>query len=553
MRPLDSRLLRRARAARVALIVDAALGVVAALLVLAQAVLLARVAARSFDGATLADVALPIVLLVAVVGARAFAIWGFEAVGARAATGVLSQLRLDLVTARLTGRPTASDGAESAEVATAAVDGVDALEGLFGRYLPQLVLAAVVPIAVLVLVAAIDPLSAGLMILTLPLIPVFFWLIGRATANRARERWQAMSLLATHFLDVVRGLPTLRAFNRGAAQTERIEQVSDEYRSATMGTLRLAFLSGTVLELAATLGVALVAVTVGVRLVDGGIAFEPALTVLLLAPELYLPLRNLAAGFHASADGAAVADRLLTLIEQPAVAPGGSTIPASPRTAPIALESVSFAYPGRPQAALAEVDLVLEPGECVALVGRSGGGKSTLAALLCLFEVPASGRILIGDDDLADCDPAAWRRHVAWLPQSPTLFRGSVGDNIRLADRSATDERVRAAARQAGADGFVSRLPDGYGTLVGEGGRQLSTGEVQRIALARAFLRDAPLVVLDEPTANLDPASARAVADAIERLRPGRTMLLVAHDAELASHADRIVTIDAGRIEAVPA
>ena len=481
------------------------------------------------------------------------ATWGFEAVGARAATGVLSQLRLDLVTARLTGRTTASDGAESAEVATAAVGGVDALEGLFGRYLPQLVLALVVPVAVLIVVAVLDPISAGLMILTLPLIPVFFWLIGRATANRARERWQKMSLLATHFLDVVRGLPTLRAFNRGEAQIERIEQVSDEYRSATMGTLRLAFLSGTILELAATLGVALVAVTVGVRLVDGNIAFEPALTVLLLAPELYLPLRNLAAGFHASADGAAVADRLLTLIEQPAVAPGGSVIPPSPRVATIAIESVSFAYPGRPQPALDGVDLELEPGECVALVGRSGGGKSTLASLLCLFAAPQSGRILIGEDDLAECDPTAWRRQVAWLPQSPTLFRGTVADNIRLGDRSATDERVRAAARDAGADAFVGRLPGGYATLVGEGGRQLSTGEAQRIALARAFLRDAPLVVLDEPTANLDPASAQVVAAAVERLRPGRTMLLIAHDLELARRADRIVTIDAGRIESVPA
>ena len=293
------------------------LGVVAALLVLAQAVLLARVAARAFDGATLADVAAPLVLLAAVTVARAATTWGFEAIGTHAASGVLSQLRLDLVSARLKDNPTALDGAESAEVATAAVAGVDALDGLFGRTLPQLVLAVVVPVAVLVLVASLDLVSAGLMLLTLPLVPVFFWLIGRATGNRARERWQAMSLLATHFLDVVRGLPTLRAFNRGEAQVERIEQSSDEYRTATMGTLRLAFLSGTVLELAATLGVALVAVTVGVRLVEGGIAFEPALTVLVLAPELYLPLRNLAAGFHASADGVAVADRLLALIERP--------------------------------------------------------------------------------------------------------------------------------------------------------------------------------------------------------------------------------------------
>src|SRR3954468_6609682 len=348
MRALDPRLLRRARAARGALGGAAALGVVSALLVLAQALLLSRVAARGFGGATLAAVTAPLLLLIIVTVARAATSWGFEATGTRAASGVLSQLRLDLVSARLKGDPTALDGAESAEVATAAVAGVDGLEGLFGRTLPQLVLAAVVPVAVIVLVASLDPVSAGLMVLTLPLVPVFFWLIGRATGNRARERWQAMSLLATHFLDVVQGLPTLRAFNRGEAQLGRIEQSSEAYRATTMGTLRLAVLSGTVLELAATLGVALVAVTVGVRLVDGGIAFEPALTVLVLAPELYLPLRNLAAGFHASADGAAVADRLLTLIELPAVAPGGSVVLPSPREAPIAVESVSFFYPGRP-------------------------------------------------------------------------------------------------------------------------------------------------------------------------------------------------------------
>ena len=552
MRALDPRLLRRARAARVALAADAILGVAAALLVLAQAVLLARVAARAFAGATLADVATPLALLLVVVACRSAATWGFEAVGTRAATGVLSQLRLDLVSARLKGSPTALDGAESAEVATAAVAGVDALGQLFGSYLPQLVLAVVVPLAVLALVASIDLISAGLMLLTLPLIPVFMWLIGRATASRARARWQAMSLLATHFLDVVRGLPTLRAFNRGEAQAGRIERASDEYRTATMGTLRLAFLSGAVLELAATLGVALVAVTMGVRLVNGDIGFESALTVLVLAPELYLPLRNLAAGFHASADGAAVADRLLTLIEHPVSASAGSTTPPSVRDVPIRFEAVSFAYPDRPAAAVAGIELEIAPGETVALVGPSGGGKSTLASLLLRFHEPAGGRILLGDVDLSACDATAWRRQIAWVPQSPTLFRGTVADNIRLGDREASDERVVDAALRASADSVIEGLPEGYGTVVGEGGRPLSTGERQRIALARAFLRDAPLVVLDEPTANLDPASARAVTEAVDLLRPGRTMLLIAHDVDLAARADRVVTLAQGQIVAAP-
>jgi thiol reductant ABC exporter CydD subunit len=544
---LDPRLLGRARAVRSLLVVDAVLGVVAALLVLAQAVLLARVAARGFEGASLGDVAWPLVALVAVILGRSVVAWAFETAGRRAATRVISQLRLDLVESRLRHRPTALDGAESAELATAAVSGVDALEATFARYLPQLVSAVVVPVAVLVLVVSVDPVAAGVMVLTLPLVPVFMWLVGRYTEHRARARWRAMSLLANHFLDVVRGLPTLRAFNRGEAQVERILAVSDEYRRASMGTLRAAFLSGAVLELAATLGIALVAVVVGVSLAEGDVGFEAALTVLVLAPELYLPLRNLAAQFHASADGGAVASRMLDLADGAPVASGRVPAP-DPARVTIAFERVTFRYPTADRDALGEVDLVLHPGETVALVGESGGGKSTLAALLLRFADPSSGRILVGADDLSTLDAAGWRRRIAYVPQRPTLFRGTIAENIRLGDASADDAGVRHAAELAGAHEFVARLPDGYATLVGDGGRSLSTGERRRIALARAFLRDAPLVILDEPTADLDPASAGAVHTAIDRIRAGRTALLVAHRPELAALADRIVSIEAGRV-----
>ena len=548
---LDPRLLRRARAARTLLVTDAVLGVFVALLVLAQAVLLARVAARGFGGASLRDVAPSLALLAAVVLARAAAAWGFEVAGRRAAAGVVSQLRLGLVEARLRGRPSPSDGAESAEIATAAVSGVDAVETMFARYVPQVVLAAVVPVAVLVLVASIDLLAAGVMLLTLPLVPLFMWLVGRYTERRARERWRAMSLLANHFLDVVRGLPTLRAFNRGRAQSERIVEVSDAYRRATMGTLRAAFLSGAVLELAATLGIALVAVVVGIGLAEGDVAFAPALTVLVLAPELYLPLRNLAAQFHASADGAAVAARMLELSEVPAVRVGGLA-PRDPASAPIVFERVTFRYPGSGRDALDAVDLELRPGETVALVGASGSGKSTLAALLLGFAEPSSGQILVGGEDLATLDAAAWRQTLSFVPQRPTLFRGTVTDNIRLGDPRADDERVLRAARLAGAHEFVSALPDGYRTIVGDGGRAVSAGERRRIALARAFLRDAPLVVLDEPTADLDPAGAALVHRAIGTLCDGRTVLLIAHRPELASVADRVVRLAEGRV-VVPA
>jgi thiol reductant ABC exporter CydD subunit len=481
------------------------------------------------------------------------AAWGFEVVGRRAAGRILSRLRLSLVERRLHGRPASLDGAESSELATLAVTGVDALEATFARYLPQVVLAVLVPLAVLALVASIDLTSAGIMLLTLPLVPVFMWLIGRYTEHRARERWQALAILAHHFADVVRGLPTLRAFNRAHAQAEQIESVSDQYRVATMGTLRIAFLSGTVLELAATIGVALVAVAVGVRLVDGGLGLQAGLTVLVLAPELYLPIRNVAAQFHASADGAAVAGRLLGLIEAPpGPAESGRSAVPNLRTATIRLERVTFRYPDSLRPALDEVDLELAAGETVALVGPSGAGKSTIASLLLRLAEPTAGRVLADELDVSAVDLEAWRRQLAWLPQRPSVLRGTVAENIRLADPAASFERVRRAAKLAGADGFVEALPDGYETIIGDGGRPLSAGQARKLALARVFLRDASLLIFDEPTAHLDPESAAHVAAAINSYRGSSTMLVISHRFELAANCDRIVRIQDGRPAASP-
>jgi thiol reductant ABC exporter CydD subunit len=550
MRGIDPRLVRRARPVRTLLVADAALGVAAALLVLAQAILIARVASEGFAGASLRDVAPALTVLVLVALGRGATTWAFDAAGRRTATAVLSALRLDVVARRLRAQPAALDGTASAEVATAAVDGVDALETTFARYLPQVVQAVVIPPLVLVVVALFDPLSAGLMLLTLPLVPVFMWLVGRYTEQRTKERWDALALLATHFLDVVRGLPTLRAYNRSTEEARRIEAVGERYRRATMGTLRVAFLSGTVLELAATLGVALVAVTVGVRLVGDGLGLEAALTVLLLAPELYAPLRALAAQYHASADGLAVAGRLLDLVETPSTVAGGRLAPPSPADGPVTFDRVSYAYPGHSRTVVERLELELRPAETVALVGPSGCGKSTVVSLLLRLAEPQRGRLSVGGVDLASCDQAAWREQLAWLPQRPTLFRGTVADNIRLGDPVADDHRIRGAARRAAADDFVAELPDGYDTVVGDGGRPLSPGQVRRIALARALVRHAPLVVLDEPTADLDPESAARVESAIEHLRGMHTVLVVTHRPELARIADRVVELEHGLVSA---
>jgi len=529
------------------LTLDVALGLVAAVLVLLQATLLARVVAQAFAGASLRDVSRDLVLLVLAVAGRGLLAWGFEVAGRRAASSVLSELRVGLVSRRLRDQPLALDGVEAGEVAASAVQGVDGLEAYFARYLPQVVLAAIVPLVVLAWVAAIDLTTAGVMLLTLPLVPVFMWLIGRYTEERTRERWQALRLLSGHFLDVVRGLPTLQAFNRSRVQAGVLAEVGERYRRTTMATLRVGFLSGSVLELAATLGVALVAVEVGVRLTGGGLGLQAGLTVLVLAPELYLPFRQLAAQFHASADGLAVAERMFELLDAPpAVGAGGRLVPPSPREAPVRFESVSFAYPSRPGPVLDRLELELLPGETVALVGSSGAGKTTVASLLLRFAEPSSGRVTVGGIDLAECRAELWRRQLAWVPQRPTIFRGSVLENIRLGDEGANDRAVREAAMLAGADRFIRSLPSGYETLVGDGSRPLSAGERRRIALARAFVRGAPLVILDEPTADLDRVSADVVAEAVERLRSGRTVLLIAHRPELVEHADRVVVLDGG-------
>lgn len=552
MRALDPRLARRAEPVRVLLGVDVALGVATALVVLVQATLLARIVARAFDGAPLGAVTTDLALLGLAFAARGAIAWAFEAAGGRAAATVLSEFRLELVERRLKAQPAALDGVEAGEIAAAAVQGVDGLRAYFGRYLPQVVLACVVPLAVLGWVAAIDLTSALVMLVTLPLVPVFMWLIGRYTEARTRERWVALRHLSRHFLDVVRGLPTLRLLNRSGAEREDIESVSEQHRRATIETLRVGFLSGTVLELAATLGVALVAVTVGVRLVGGGLGLQAGLTVLVLAPELYLPLRQLGAHFHASADGLAVAERILDLLEAPAeITASGTLPPLSPADEIVRFEHVSFAYPAREGLVLDALDLELRLGETLALVGETGAGKSTVASLLLGLAEPTAGRVTVGGIDLARFDLDAWRRELAWVPQRPTIFHGTVSDNIRFARAEARDEEILAAARLAGADGFVRALPEGYDTVIGEAGRPLSAGERRRIALARAFLRPAGLVVLDEPTADLDKESALLVAEAVEQLRGGRTVLLLAHTPELAARADRVVVLDRGRAELV--
>lgn len=565
--PVDRRLLRESRAARAQLLLAGALGVAMAVTVVAQAALLAYViASAAVNRTALGHLAGALAVLVAVVVARALLAGAFETSGRIGATRVMSELRARLAEQLLVRSPIARAEDCTGELAAAAVQGVDALEAYFAGYLPQLVLAAAVPAAILLWLAPLDAIAAGVLALTIPLLILFMVLVGNGAKARARSRWRALAQLSGHFLDVVRGLPTLRAFRRDGPQARTLELVGERYRKETMGTLRVAFLSALVLELCAMVGTALVAVTIGLQLDGGHLGLQAGLTVLLLAPELYGPLRMVGQQFHASTDGMAAAERIFAVLDAPAtLAPGaGSASPALPVSAgedqrvpdpaaePLRFERVTFAYPDRPQRVLDGLDLELAPGRTTALMGATGAGKSTVAALALRLADPTSGRVSCGGHDLREIPAEAWRARIAWVPQRARLFGGTLAENIALAMPHASRERIAAAARAAGLDELLTQLPDGLDTCVGEGGRGLSAGQAQRVGLARAFLRDARLLVLDEPTAHLDAHTAAAVGAAIERLAAGRTTLLVTHDMRLAGIAEEMVTLVDGRVVETP-
>ncbi|MFZ4129698.1 thiol reductant ABC exporter subunit CydD [Streptomyces cellulosae] len=542
MKPIDPRLLRHARATRGFLAAVVGLGAVGAGLVVAQAMLIAEIVVGSFqDGLSAGELHTPLLLLVAVAAGRGLVGWLTELAAHRASAAVKSELRGRLLDRATALGPGWLDGQRTGSLVTLATRGVDALDGYFSRYLPQLGLAVVVPAAVLARIVTEEWVAAAIIVGTLPLIPVFMMLIGWATQSRMDRQWLLLSRLSGHFLDVVAGLPTLKVFGRAKAQAESIRAITSEYRRATMRTLRIAFISSFALELLATLSVALVAVTIGMRLVHGDLDLYTGLLILILAPEAYLPLRQVGTQYHAAAEGLGAAEEIFTVLETPVPAAGKGAVPQGA----LAFENVTVRYPGRAADAVTEVSFTVTPGETVALVGPSGSGKSTLLSTVLGFVRPDAGRVTVGGADLAGLDLAEWRRRVAWVPQRPHLYAGTIAENVRLARPDADDAAVRRALRDAGALDFVDALPHGVGTVLGEDGAGLSAGQRQRLALARAFLADRPVLLLDEPTAALDGATEAEVVAAVRRLAEGRTVLLVVHRPALLAVADRVVRLTA--------
>lgn len=542
VKPIDPRLVRYAQATRFFLAAVVALGLVGAALVIAQAMLIAEIVVGGFeDGLTVTELRTPLLLLAAVAVGRALVAWLTELAAHRASAAVKSELRGRLLERAALLGPGWLSGQRTGSLVALATRGVDALDDYFARYLPQLGLAIVVPVAVLARIVTEDWVSAAIIVVTLPLIPLFMILIGWATQSRMDRQWQLLSRLSGHFLDVVAGLPTLKVFGRAKAQAESIRTITTQYRRATLRTLRIAFLSSFALELLATLSVALVAVTIGMRLVHGELDLYTGLVVLILAPEAYLPIRQVGAQYHAAAEGLSAAEEIFAVLETEPRGAGTEEVPDSTR---LELEGVTVRHEGRTDPSLDAVSLTVEPGETVALVGPSGVGKSTLLNVVLGFAVPDEGHVRVGGRDLAELDLERWRSRIAWVPQRPHLFAGTIAENVRLARPDADDEAVVAALRDAGAYDFVAELPDGERTLLGEDGAGLSAGQRQRLALARAFLADRPLLLLDEPTASLDGETEAGIVDAVRRLAAGRTVLLVVHRPALLAVAGRVVTLE---------
>ncbi len=500
--------------------------------------------AAFLDRAGLAALGGTIALLGLVLAGRAGVAWAQESAAHRASAEVKSSLRLALLRQAVGLGPRWWAGAQSGEVVALATRGVDALDGYFARYLPQLVLATVLPAVVVLTVLAADTIAALTIALTVPLIVVFLVLVGLATERRRDRRWRALTRLSHHFLDLVAGLPTLKVFGRARAQLGALERTTDDYRRESLAALRVAFLSAFVLELFATLSVALVAVGIGLRLVTGDLDLRTGLFVLVLAPEAYLPLRQLGAQFHASEEGLTAAERAFAVIEAPLPPAGTRTDVPDLRAGELRVEAVTVRQPGRELLAPYRASLAVRGGEVVALAGPSGAGKTTLLQVIAGLLSPDEGEVRVSDGarlvPLAEFDPAAWRRHVAWVAQDPYLFAGTVADNIRLGAPEAPAAAVGDALAAVGLDELDPA------TLLGERGAGLSSGQRRRVAIARAFVRDAPLLLLDEPTAGLDEASERLVLAAVRDLArtDRRAVIVVAHRPAALALSDRVVRLD---------
>ena len=551
-------LFRQARSARGWIALSAAQGLIAGLLLIAQAALVAGIIHGAFiEARPRMRLEVYFGLLIAVVGLRALLAWGREITGFKAGAQVRSAVRRALLERLFREGPSLTRRYAGGALTSGIMEQVEALHNFYAFYLPQLALAVLVPLAILTAVFPLSWTAGAILLFTAPLIPLFMILVGMGAESISQKNFQALSRLSAQFLDLLRGLPSLKRFHRGRAASAKVAAVSEDYRRHTMQVLRVAFLSSAVLEFFSSVSIALVAVYLGTSYLGYlnfgtyglPLTLADGLFILMLAPDYFMPLRELGTHYHARAEAAGAAEEILKVLARPLPAfPAHGGAAAPQRAVAIRFQDVRLGFDDNRRIVLDGVNLTLPPGAQVALVGPSGAGKSTILDLLMGFKEPDEGAILIDGRPLSGLDKDLWRRQLAWIGQQPALFYGSLRENIRLGCPQAGSDAVEEAARAARVDEFSRHLPNGLDTRIGEMAANLSRGQAQRVALARAFLKDAPLLLLDEPTAGLDLQSERLVLEALQQLCRHRTVLMVSHRLASIRSADRVLVLSKGRI-----
>ncbi len=543
---MHRRLLTLTRDSRLPLLLTILSGLFAGLLTIWQAWLLSSVINAVFlEKQALAQVMRPLLFILLTISGRSFLSWLNEVAANAVAVKIKTDLRNRLFAHILKLGPAYARGQRTGELTTAAVEGIEALDAYFSQYLPQLVITALVPISILIFVFPIDLLSGFVFLITAPLIPFFMIIIGKGAEAVTKRQYDTLQLLSAHFLDSLQGLTTLKLFGQSKSQTRTIAQVSEKFRDTTLGVLRITFLSALALELLATLSTAIIAVEIGFRLLYNKMDFLPALFLLVLAPEFYMPLRALGARFHAGMSGTTAAKRIYEILDTPVNDIRNSEYEMDAPNfefSNIELSNLSYTYPSETTPALQNINLTIQRGGQIALVGKTGAGKSTLVQLLLGFIQPTEGEITV--------QPAAFnlQHSIAWVPQRPHLFHDTIASNIRLGKADATYEEIIIAAQAAHLHEFIDSLPQKYETIVGESGARLSSGQAQRLALARAFLKDAPILILDEPTSSLDPETESLLEESTRKLMQGRTVITIAHRLNTIFQSDQIIVLDEGKI-----
>ena len=527
-------------------------GVLAAAMLIAQAYYLSQVIDSAFiQKSGIERLVLPLSLFALFSALRMAFNWFSHTEANRGTLIIRNKVFTRLISTVGTLGPLYARSVQSGRLSTTLLKGVEALDAYYSQYIPQIFFALFTPLLIVGTIMPGDPISGTILLLTAPLIPIFMILIGKSASAMTEKQWKTMSRMSGFFLDVLQGLPTLKLFAQSKRQHDAIEESGESFRHATMRVLKVAFLSSLTLELVGTIGMAIIAVGIGLRLMGGKLTFQHALFVLILTPDFYLPLRQLGTKFHAGMEGVSASKEIFAILDQSTPAPVQQATFAVKESAgkrPIMFTSVSYTYPGSSRPALEGISATIPTGKTTAIIGPSGAGKSTLINLLLRFQEPGEGSITIDGNPIHAIPLEAWHRQISWVPQHPYLFNATLRENILLARPGASAEEMESALKKTGLTTFIGSLPNGLETMIGEQGARLSGGEAQRVALARAFLKNAPLLVLDEPTSHTDPELEAALRSSIQELMRGRTTIIIAHRLETIRSAEQIIVVNEGKI-----